>query len=72
VASKAGSAKLDPMKPSARVLVLLGSALTHVEEARSAKGHPYDWVAAENLLEDPELQEWKEAMRKLGLLPVKR
>lgn len=50
----------------------VGSIIVHLEEARGAGGHPFDWTAADQLLADPEVQKWLGAMRKASLLPAKR
>jgi hypothetical protein len=50
----------------------LGSIVVHAEEAVSNKGHHFDVAAILALVNDPEVQEWLAAMRKLSLLPVKR
>lgn len=62
----------DPLSPSVSLLCKLGSAVVHIEEATSAKGHTFDRVALNSLLADPELKEWLEAMRRQAFLPVKR
>ena len=64
--------KPDPLKPSAALLVKLGSLIVHLEEANSPTGHPYDKVAVEQLQADPEVMEWFTAMNKMAMLPVKR
>jgi hypothetical protein len=61
----------DPMKPSATLLVKLGSALVHADELTSPHGHDFDRIALRALI-DREVKAWAEAMNGLGLLPVKR
>ena len=61
----------NPMKPNAGLLAKLGSALVHFEEFIETDHHT-DFVAAQNLMKDPEVVEWKDAMAEKGLLPVKR
>jgi hypothetical protein len=63
---------IDPFKPSAALLVKLGSIAVHVEEMMSEKGHYLDRSAIRTLLDDQELIEWRKAMDKLAMLPVKR
>ena len=60
----------EPLKPSISLLVKLGSIAVHVEEFFSPHGHPYDKVAAEQLLNDPEVKEWIVAMS--AMMPRKR
>jgi hypothetical protein len=62
----------DPLKPPASVLIKLGSIAVHVEEFFSPHGHHYDKTALDQLLADPEVQEWRKAMAKMAFLPVKR
>lgn len=65
--------KQDPLKPTASVLSKLGSIVVHLEEMMDqSKGHPFDKIALDQLLKDPELIEWLEQMQKYALLPVKR
>lgn len=63
---------MNPLKPEASLLCKLGSLLVHTEEGLSDKGHAFDIMAIRNLANDPEVQEWRKAMDKLALLPVKR
>ena len=62
----------DPLKPSATILIKLGSIAVHVEEMLSPHGHEFDKVAIQSLLSDPELQEWIKEMTALAFMPVKR
>ena len=62
----------DPMKPSAALLVKLGSIAVHADEALSPAGHEFDKIALEQLLRDPDVMAWREAMTKLAMLPVMR
>ena len=50
----------------------VGSLVAHVEEAVSAKGHPFDVLTFKELLADAEVKEWLTTLRLLGLLPVSR
>ncbi len=50
----------------------LGSLVVHIEEARSNDGHEFDWTAADQLMYDPEVQEFIEKLRGMSLVPVKR
>lgn len=63
---------IDPLQPSATTLVKLGSAIIHADEFLSDDGHPYDRVAFEELLRDPDVVEWVAAMNAMAMLPVKR
>ena len=60
------------MKPQIGVLVKLGSIAIHVEEMLSSKGHHFDRVALQSLLDDPEVKEWLAAMDAMSFLPKKR
>lgn len=60
----------DPLKPSLGLLSKLGSIAVHADEMISAKGHPYDRAALEQLLVDPEVRQW---INEMGVyMPVKR
>jgi hypothetical protein len=60
------------MKPSAAILVKLGSIVVHAEELLSPNGHEFDSEAIRSGLQDAELQEWIRGMTELAFLPVKR
>jgi hypothetical protein len=60
------------LKPSAGILIKLGSIYVHIDEAMSKKGHNFDVLALKQLLEDPELKEWIKQMDALALIPKKR
>lgn len=62
----------DPLKPSPAVLVRLGSALIHAEEAMSPTGEEVDRFGFAQLMKDPLVVEWIEGMNGLAMLPVKR
>lgn len=62
----------DPFKPSVSLLVKLGSIAVHAEEIMSPKAHDFDKTAIQTLLDDPEVFEWRKAMDKKAMLPVKR
>ena len=62
----------DPLKPSATLLIKLGSMVVHYEEMLSAKGHEFDKHALDSLTNDPEVKAWFAAMNKMAFLPVKR
>lgn len=64
--------KIDPFKPSAGLLVKLGSIAVHAEEMMSPSGHAVDRFALDALLGDPEVANWLAAMDSMALLPVKR
>jgi hypothetical protein len=63
---------VDPLKPSATLLIKLGSAVVHAEEYLSPHGHPFDKHTFDQLLQDPEIIEWLQAMGKQAFLPRKR
>lgn len=62
----------DPLKPSAALLIKLGSVIIHHEEMMSSKGHAFDKHALDTVRNDPEVIEWLDKMTKLAFLPVKR
>lgn len=62
----------DMMKPSAALLVKLGSIIVHFDEATAPGGHAYDIQAAHQLLADEEVAEWMKQMGAAAMLPVKR
>ena len=62
----------DPLKPSASLLIKLGSVIVHQEEMMSSKGHDFDKHALDTVRNDPEVVEWLARMTKLAFLPVKR
>lgn len=60
----------DALKPNLTLLVKLGSIAVHADEMMSAKGHAYDRVALQQLIADPEVQQW---IKSMGVyMPVKR
>lgn len=62
----------DPLKPSATLLIKLGSLAVHAEELLSPKGHQFDRAALDTCLQDAEVQAWLKEMGALALLPLKR
>ena len=62
----------DPLKPSATLLIKLGSMVVHYEEMLSRKGHDFDKHALDTLTNDEEVREWFSTMNKMAFLPVKR
>ena len=67
-----GNVVVDPLKPSPSLLVKLGSIAVHAEELLSPKGHPFDREALKSLYDDEEVIEWRKAMDKMAMLPLKR
>ncbi len=64
---------MNPIKPEPSLLSKLGSICVHAEELASpTKWHEFDLVSLKSLLNDPEIQEWLKAMRKMAMIPVKR
>jgi hypothetical protein len=69
---------MDPLKPSATLLIKLGSAFVHAQEAMfemhrgGIAAMQFDEAAFETLAKDPEVVEWMAAMSKMAFLPVKR
>jgi hypothetical protein len=62
----------DPLKPTTSLLMKLGSAVVHAEEALSVMRNEFDLAAFMVLLTDPEVRQWMEQMNEMALLPVKR
>jgi hypothetical protein len=62
----------ETLKPGAALICKLGSIVVHMEELHSADGHEFDKAALDQLLIDPEVQEWIEGLRKMAMVPVKR
>lgn len=62
----------DPLKPSASLLVKLGSIAVHAEELTSPGGHAFDKTALDMLLQDPEIAAWRKQMDAMAFLPKKR
>lgn len=62
----------DPLKPTATLLIKLGSLAVHAEEFLSPDGHGFDRIAINQLLQDPEIVEWRKTMDKMAFLPKKR
>lgn len=62
----------DPLKPSPALLVKLGSIAVHVEEMMSPKGHHFDRIALQSLLDDGDVKAWLAEMDKAAFLPKKR
>lgn len=63
---------MNPLAPSAALLCKLGSIIVHSEELTSIGAHDFDRVALEQLLQDPDVQEWMQAMDGMAMLPKKR
>ena len=64
--------KPDPLKPSATLLIKLGSMVVHYEELLSSKGHAFDRLALNTLIADEEVKAWFAEMNKMAFLPIKR
>lgn len=69
----------DPLHPPVTVLIKLGSALVHAEEAVAevqrggyAAALQFDIPAFESVRRDAEVEEWMLAMAEMAFLPVKR
>lgn len=60
------------LNPDMTLLIKLGSIAVHVDEMLSPRGHEFDRVALQSLLEDPEVKVWIDEMDKLALVPKKR
>lgn len=60
------------LNPDMTLLIKLGSIAVHADEMLSPRGHEFDKVALQGLLEDPEVKVWIDEMDKLALVPKKR
>lgn len=60
------------LKPSAQLLIKLGSLIVHYQELNSPNGHIFDKSAIETLENDNEVMEWLTQMDELALVPKKR
>ena len=67
-----GNPMPDMLKPSATLLIKLGSLIVHLEEAHSPTCHEFDIAAVKQLQADPEVIAWRSAMTKAAFLPLKR
>ncbi len=63
---------MNCLKPSAQLLIKLGSIIVHQQELSSANGHYMDKAALDSLLSDPEVIAWMKEMDSMALLPKKR
>jgi hypothetical protein len=61
-----------PLIPGPALLAKIGSILVHFEEVKSVHGHYFDWLTINSLMTDPEVTDWLQHMRMIGMLPVKR
>lgn len=62
----------DIFKPDIKLLIKLGSIITHYEEWTSKSGHELDKTTIDSLMQEPDIKQWFEEMRKMALLPLKR
>lgn len=62
----------DLLKPSPQLLIKLGSIIVHFKEWTSDKGHEFDKIALDALLQDDEVIKWLKDMDELALLPRPR
>jgi hypothetical protein len=65
-------AKPSALNPSPALLCKLGSIVVHVEEMMSPKGHAFDRIALQKLLNDAEVKAWIWQMDEMAMLPAKR
>ena len=61
---------IDTLQPNPSLLCKLGSIAVHAAEMLSPGGHPFDKVALESLLSDPEVRQWIKDMG--SYLPAQR
>lgn len=69
---KKAQAAADPLKPSAALLMKLGSIIVHADEFLSPDGHDFDKTAVEQLMKDPDVLYWLAQMDGMALIPKKR
>jgi len=62
----------DPIKPSVALLAKIGSIVSHAEELLSPDAHQFDRIALDELLRDPDVREWVEAMHGMALISLPR
>lgn len=60
------------LSPTPALLCKLGSIAVHADEMLSKDGHHFDRIALQQLIADPEVVEWVEAMNAMAMLPRKR
>jgi len=63
---------MDELKPSALLLIKLGSIIVHYQEFTSPDGHYLDKAALERLEQDEEVMQWLKQMDDKAFLPKKR
>jgi len=63
---------MDELKPSAQLLIKLGSLITHYQEWTSDKGHQVDKSAIDSIESDPDFKQWMKQMNDNAFLPLKR
>jgi hypothetical protein len=63
---------MDALKPTAQLLIKLGSLIVHYQELNSTNGHSVDKSAIDTIEGDAEFKEWIDEMNKDSFLPVKR
>jgi len=62
----------NPLKPTPELLCKLGSIAVHADEWLSDKRHHFDLIVLKDLLFDPEVTAWLNAMDKLAMIPKRR
>lgn len=62
----------NPLQPDAALLCKLGSIAVHAEEFMSPDGHDFDRVALKQLIADPDVVAWVNAMGAMAMIPKKR
>ena len=60
------------LAPDVATLSKLASIVVHTEELLSPDGHPFDKMAIEDLMRDPDVKQWLKGMRQLALIPERR
>lgn len=62
----------NPLVPSVSLLAKIGSIVVHADELTSDGGHEFDAAALRDLLRDPDVTAWLDAMSQAALVPKKR
>lgn len=62
----------EALKPSATLLIKIGSLLVHYQELHGGQGHAFDKNVIDQLEADPDVVDWLETMTRGAFLPVRR
>jgi hypothetical protein len=62
----------DALRPKPALLAKVGAIVVHADELLSPGGHAFDRAALRSLLDDPDVGQWLQEMRRMALVPRKR